>query len=336
MSQRVKAAIVRFRPETVVLAAFLLVLAALRLAYGGPVTADKLTAKVPLVAMAAIAAGALVDRFGPARRSASAPGGLASRRWPSPARLASDWLPVILCFLVYENLHDVVKLIHQDTFDRQLAQIDAWMFGVQPTFWLQRIANPWLTDLLSMAYSSYFVTPTILGALLYAAGRTEEFRTFMLMMIATMYVGFLGYVLVPAIGPIFYFEGQYDPARLAGVFFHRGAEAIMNDYRSINRDCFPSLHTAISTLTLAWAWRTRKLHRLGRVVAWVYLPLMTALWFSTVYLRYHWVIDLVAGWFLTALVWVAVPRLARWWYAARDGQLARADVGPEVPQVSVG
>ena len=82
MSQRVKAAIVRFRPETVVLAAFLLVLAALRLAYGGPVTADKLTAKVPLVAMA-------VDRRRRPRRSIRA--GKAQRvgaRRPRIARVA--------------------------------------------------------------------------------------------------------------------------------------------------------------------------------------------------------------------------------------------------------
>ena len=87
-------------------------------------------------------------------------------------------------------------------------------------------------------------------------------------------------MLVPAIGPIFYFEGQYEPGKARGRVLPPRREAIMNDYRSINRDCFPSLHTAISTLTLAWAWRTRKLHRLGRVVAWVYLPLMSALWFS--------------------------------------------------------
>ena len=221
-----------------------------------------------------------------------------------------------------------MKLIHHDTFDGQLAQVDAWMFGVQPTLWLQRIANPWLTDLLSVAYSTYFFTPTILAALLYSAGRTEEFRTFMLAIIATMYVGFLGYVLVPAVGPIYYLDGQYDcPARLAGAFFHDAAEAIMNDYRSINRDCFPSLHTAVSTLTLVWAWRTRRLHRLGRLVAWVYLPVMSALWFSTVYLRYHWVIDLVAGWLLAALAAAVVPRVAGWWRTAAETRVARVDLG---------
>lgn len=311
----------RFRPETVALTLFIAVLAALRAVYGGELAVDKLTAKVPLIAMTLIAATAALDRARRAggRLAADAP-------WTAPARIVSDWLPVVLCILVYENLHDVVKLIHPETFDRQLAAIDAWIFGVQPTLWLQRIAAPWLTELLSVAYASYFVTPAVLGGLLYASGRTSEFRTFMLVVIVTMYLGFLGYVLVPAVGPIYFLEGRYDaPTHLTGLYFHRTAEAVMNDLRAINRDCFPSLHTAISTLASLWAWRTRRLHRFGRLVAGIYLPLNAALWFATVYLRYHWVIDLVAGWVLAAAVAWAVPPLARLWYAQRA---APPDGGP--------
>jgi membrane-associated phospholipid phosphatase len=113
---------------------------------------------------------------------------------------------------------------------------------------------------------------------------------------------------VPAVGPIHFLSGQYDsPAQLSGRLFHSGAEALMNAWRPIHRDCFPSLHTAVSTLTSLWAWRTRRLHRLGPVVATIYLPLNAALWFSTVYLRYHWVVDLVAGWLLSAAVaWATI------------------------------
>jgi membrane-associated phospholipid phosphatase len=93
----------------------------------------------------------------------------------------------------------------------------------------------------------------------------------------------------------------------------------MNAWRPIHRDCFPSLHTAVSTLTSLWAWRTRRLHRLGSVVATIYLPLNAALWFATVYLRYHWVVDLLAGWLLAVAVAWAIPPVARRWYALHEG-----------------
>ncbi len=316
MIRPVCALITRFRPETVVLAVFFALLAVLRVIYGDPLTADKLTAKVPAVAMALIAAAACTDRSrlwrGWTARGVDGPR-------PDALRTLMDWLPAILCILVYENLHDLVRLMHAETFDPQLAAVDAWIFGVQPTLWLQRWTTPWLTDLLSAAYASYFITPAILGGLLYVSGRIAEFRTFMLVVIVTLYLGFLGYVLVPAVGPIHFLSGQYDaPARLSGLVFHRGAEALMEAWRPIHRDCFPSLHTAVSTLTSLWAWRTRRSYRLGPLVAAIYLPLNGALWFATVYLRYHWVIDLVAGWLLAAVVAWSVPPLARRWYALQE------------------
>lgn len=319
MIRPLAAAITRFRPETVALAVFFVVLAVLRLVYGDTFTADKLTAKVPAVAMALIAAAACTDRS-PLWRRWFARGVDGPR--PDALRTILDWLPAILCILVYENLHDLVRLMHAETFDRQLAAVDAWIFGVQPTLWLQRFTTPWLTDLLSIAYASYFLTPAILGGLLYASGRIAEFRTFMLVVIVSLYLGFLGYVLVPAVGPIHFLGDQYDaPARLSGIFFHRGAEELMNAWRPIHRDCFPSLHTAVSTLTSLWAWRTRRLHRFGFQVAAVYLPLNAALWFATVYLRYHWVIDLAAGWLLAAAVAWAIPPIARRWYALHEAGL---------------
>lgn len=321
MMRSVMSMIVRFRPETVALALFFTLLAILGIIFGEDLSANKLTAKVPAVAMALIAVAAWTDNSRFLRRftlTSADP----SRHFAS--RIILDWLPAILCILVYENLHDLVKLIHEETFDRELAAIDTWMFGVQPTLWLQRFATPWLTDLMSLAYASYFFTPAILAGLLYTSGRLMEFRTFMFVVIATMYLGFLGYVLVPAVGPIHFLSGQYDdPERLSGLIFHRTTEALLNDWRSIERDCFPSLHTAVSTLSSIWAWRTRRLYRIGSFVAAIYIPLNAALWFATVYLRYHWVIDLIAGWLLAAAAAWAIPPVASRWYALYDRGLRR-------------
>lgn len=190
--------IARYRPERAVLAFFYIVLAVLRAIYGDTLTADKLTAQVPTIGMALIAA-ACSDRTRLSNRFA---GNRNDGWWPAAFRILLDWLPAILCILVYENLHDLVKRIHQETFDRRLAAIDTMIFGVQPTLWLQRYAMPWLTDLLSLAYSSCFFTPAILAGLLYTSGRIREFKKFMLVVVVTMYSGFLGCLLGPAAGPI--------------------------------------------------------------------------------------------------------------------------------------
>jgi membrane-associated phospholipid phosphatase len=304
----------RFRPETVLLAVFLAALAVLRSIHGGSVSLDKLTAKAPLLAAAILALLAVV---GERRRAtvAQPPDERDRSARAAIARVLGDWLPAILCLLVYENLHDVVRLIHPDTLDGPLEAADAWLFGVQPTIWLQRYTVPWAVDLLALAYASYFVTPTLLGAALYLSDRRAQFRELMLGLVAACYAGFLGYVLVPAVGPIHWLT-YTDPPVVHGLVFD-AAEDLMNDFRSINRDCFPSLHTAVSSIVLAHALRGRERMRHGRLLCAAYLPLTVALWFSTVYLRYHWVVDVLAGFALAAVVLVAVPRVLAWWEVPR-------------------
>ena len=307
----------RPRPETVLLVAFLAVLAVLRGVYGGSLHVDKLAAKTPFAASTVLAGLAALAEARRARESGVRPALLDAVR-----RVLGDWLPAILCLLVYENMHDVVRLVHFDTLDAPLAAADAWLFGgVQPTLWLQRWSWPWLVDVTALAYSSYFFTPTILAAALYAAGRRAEFHELMRVVIACFYAGFLGYVLVPAVGPIHWLREAYtDPVVLHGHVYDT-AEALMNDLRSINRDCFPSLHTAISTVTLVCAWRWRRHTRWGRILVAAYAPLTVMLWFATVYLRYHWVVDVIAGWLLAAAAVAAVPPLVARWESSGEAAL---------------
>ena len=74
-----------------------------------------------------------------------------------------------------------------------------------------------------------------------------------------------------------------------------------------SRAAFPSLHTAASTVALVYAWR--------HVRWWAFLlaPFVVGLWVSTIYLRHHYFVDLLAGWALAPLaMWVA-PRADGWW-----------------------
>jgi membrane-associated phospholipid phosphatase len=63
-------------------------------------------------------------------------------------------------------------------------------------------------------------------------------------------------------------------------------------------DVFPSGHTMISVAVLIVAWKR------ARDVFWWLLPIATGLIISTVYCRFHYVVDLIAG---TALAFVFVP-----------------------------
>jgi membrane-associated phospholipid phosphatase len=222
--------------------------------------------------------------------------------------LVRDWLPFVLCTSVYENLHDVTQLIRPDLVDGTLARIDEAVLGVQPTLYLQAIVRPGLTNYLAFAYTSYFFVPPILSGYLYVRGHRAEFRRFQLVLLVAFYGGFFAYISVPAIGPRYWLADRYT-VPLAGALYDATSEAT-NSLQQVSRDCFPSLHTAISTLWLITFVRLRHVLPAPRIL----LPLVTiltlSLWFSTVYLRYHWAVDVVAGWVLAGLSDAIASRVA--------------------------
>jgi membrane-associated phospholipid phosphatase len=69
--------------------------------------------------------------------------------------------------------------------------------------------------------------------------------------------------------------------------FNRQVEFM--DFARIQRDVFPSMHVAISFVVWLYAYRN------SRRLFWIISPLILSLWVSTVYLRYHYLIDVLAG-----------------------------------------
>jgi membrane-associated phospholipid phosphatase len=124
------------------------------------------------------------------------------------------------------------------------------------------------------------------------------------------FLGLLGYLLVPAIGPMYTLRGLYTiPLSQPISIFNQQLEFM--DFARIHRDVFPSMHVAMSFLVWLYALRN------CRALFWLLSPLILSLWVSTVYLRYHYLIDVVAGLFLAPASFL----LANWLFA-RCGDLA--------------
>jgi len=65
----------------------------------------------------------------------------------------------------------------------------------------------------------------------------------------------------------------------------------------------------------------------------ILLPFVVGLWASTVYLRHHYVVDLLAGWALVPVaLWVA-PRLDAWWARRQRALNVPVALGATAPGV---
>jgi membrane-associated phospholipid phosphatase len=224
-----------------------------------------------------------------------------------------DWLPMVWLAFVYENLHDLTNAIRPTVVDETLRTIDEAVFGVEPTLILQKFMTPLLSDYMTLCYGLYFLFPILCLGIIYYRKEFIKFREIFLSLNLCYYLGFLGYLLVPAIGPRYYMAQEFS-VPITGVWLTDLAANAWDTLESLKRDCFPSLHTAISTIAFIYMWRYRKIWKHGKMLFAICAPLIVSLWISTIYLRYHWTVDVFAGWVLAVFCsWVA-PWFIRWYY----------------------
>jgi membrane-associated phospholipid phosphatase len=207
-------------------------------------------------------------------------------------RVVRDWLPFLLFLLFYEAFRSRIwTVLHHEDRDAALLALDRRLFGETPSVWMDRWVTRPTTDVMAVAYFLHVLLPPVVAFVWYQRDR-QRFRSFLLAVLVAGVLGTIGYLLVPAVGPAVAYPELFRTA-FSGTFYSP-VTAILDSARA-PRDVFPSLHVGISTIVL---WYGSKL---GRRWLLALTPLVVANWISTVYLRYHYLIDVFAGWAVAAL-----------------------------------
>ncbi len=219
-----------------------------------------------------------------------------------------DFAPFLFILAKFLNLHDAIALVNPRDVHATLAMMDQSIFGIQPVVWAEQFYHPRLTDWFSLAYLNYYLITLIFLLLLYRENRMQAFRSVMVTMMVAYYIGFLGYILFPASSPyvvspeLFHVDIWQDTSVTSWL-----VQFIVELSPERVRDAFPSLHNAITLLTMIFAWRYL------RIYFWIQLPLALSLVLATVYLRYHFVVDIFAGGLVVSMAFYLTPRLEQWW-----------------------
>ncbi len=211
--------------------------------------------------------------------------------------------PVISVFFVFDSMTYIVHGVNPRDIDYILIRIDYLLFGVYPTVWIERFTTPILTELLQLSYSSYYFLPVLLGIVLKKRNKNDAFEEGLSMIILCFYLSYVGYIIFPALGPR-YTMAHLQTIELEGVLTFRWIYDILNSIEGIKRDAFPSGHTGITLTVLYLAYKYE------RRLFYVYLPVTIMLIIATVYCRYHYVIDVLAGVVLSLLT-IVVYRLLK-------------------------
>jgi membrane-associated phospholipid phosphatase len=206
--------------------------------------------------------------------------------------------PVVSVLIIFDSLGLIVKNVNPHDLDYLLIRLDYLMFGFYPTVELEKIMTPLLTDILQVAYSTYYFLPITLGIALKIKGMNAEFEKSLFLILLCFYLSYAGYILVPALGPRYAMEHLHEAA-LTGFLFSEPIQNILNMLEGVKRDAFPSGHTGIALTVLLLAYRYE------RGLFWIMLTPVILLIFATVYLRYHYGVDVIGG-ILLSIVTIAI------------------------------
>jgi len=217
-------------------------------------------------------------------------------RLPPPFTFLIDFYPAVFLPVLFNMLEPLIAALRGGARDDLLIAVDRALFGVDVTVWMQRFVRPWVNDMFYMFYATYYFLALTLGLVLWLRDRPAA-RRFVFTLMVVYYVSYAGYFAVPALGPRFAQAAQYTVS-ITQTPISRFINDTINSLEKTKFDVFPSGHTMVSVAVLLVAWKR------ARDMFWILLPIATGLIISTVYCRYHYVIDLIAG---ASLAAVTVP-----------------------------
>ena len=212
------------------------------------------------------------------------------------------WYPLLYVSACYREMSVLIPAIRRRDFDAALARLDFTWWGAHPTVWLERLTSPLLSEFFQIVYTLFVFVILLVAALLWRRRRWADFRFYAFLLSLGFLASYVGYFLVPVRGPRFLLDGLQS-APLQGLWSFPFLRHWLDVLEAAHYDCFPSGHTE---LVLLACWYSRRLS--GRLFSLfsLYAALMV---FSTVYLRYHYTADLVAGAALALALIFLAPRL---------------------------
>jgi len=197
------------------------------------------------------------------------------------------WYPHLFFLLCFEKMGTLAHLVYPGWHDAKLIAFDTWLTGVNPSLWLERFAHPALNEFMQFAYLTYFLYLLILGGILYYRREWEAYWAVMTYSVVGYAFGYVIAILFPVQSPWFTLAGMWHGDLAGGPF-----TALINLIEKCGRvhgAAFPSQHVAGAMAALCGAWRHR------RWLFWTFLPFVLCMCVSTVYVRNHYVADVLAG-----------------------------------------
>ncbi|HVJ14583.1 MAG TPA: phosphatase PAP2 family protein [Polyangiaceae bacterium] len=220
---------------------------------------------------------------------------------------------VQMSYFVFRNY---LPVVNPRSLDLDLHQLSLRYFGFEPAILMDRIVTPTTTEWFSFFYFGYFFVLAVhVIPILFLVRRQRVLGEFAMGMLVIFCIGHVLYMCVPGYGPYRAMAGEFHQAFPSGLWLDNVMSTVAS--AGAQKDIFPSLHTGAPTFITLFSYRHRA--TLPFRYTWAVLAFFTLnIIIATMFLRWHYVIDVVAG--------VLVAVFGRWISErVTDRELARRE-----------
>jgi hypothetical protein len=198
----------------------------------------------------------------------------------------------------YFELRELLPLVNPTSLDAKLSFIDEHILHFEPSLFMDRFVTSATTEWFAFFYFGYFaLLASHVLPMVFVSRRSDLVAPFALGMIFVYAMAHTLYMVVPGYGPVRYLADRYQHELPSGVWLN----AVLNAVQSggAQKDIFPSLHTAGPVFLSLFSFHHRK--RNPFKYTWPFVSFFSAnIVIATMFLRWHYLIDVVAGLTLSA------------------------------------
>ncbi len=198
-------------------------------------------------------------------------------------RFIRDWYLIFIVTFFYEETGYLNQMIFHGFWDKWIVSLENTVFkcDIGKLLFLY-LNNKVINEIMYLSYFSYYLIIPILGLLIYLKIDRKAFHQFLFTLMVTYYICYLLYIFVPIAGPF-----EYEHVHITGFVFEHIIRFFYK-YGELPGSAMPSSHVAIALIVLIYS-------KIFNIKFFLFLTIFILLTISTMYLRYHYFLDVEAG-----------------------------------------
>jgi membrane-associated phospholipid phosphatase len=214
-------------------------------------------------------------------------------RYVFPFALITYWYPETYD-LGYNTGYDLPKSIIASNLDGFFDRLDVVIFGCSPAMEFSKaLPQAFVSEIMYFGYFAYYLIFLFLFAHCYLA-KNDLAEKVMFYCLCSFFVFYIIFALIPVAGPQFYYS--FPDNQVPDGYVFSSLMRLIQDMSEKPTGAFPSSHVGLTIIAMFLLYEN------ARKYFYAILPVAIILVASTVYIKAHYLIDVVAAIIVTPLI----------------------------------